>query len=232
MSLLTLVQQAAERCSLSEPSAVVSNTDSNIKLMLRLANEEGEALAERASWQTITKEKTFPTVTSAEQTNSVASDFLWFIPESMFNRDRRRPIYGPLSKQEWQRIQASLVTLVNQGFMFRGDTILISPTPTSAETVAYEYISKNWCQSAASAEQSAWAADDDTGILREDLMALGVVWRFKRARGLDYAEEFNEYERRVITAMQRDGSKERIRTSPAINDRVPYPPQMPETFTL
>ena len=31
----------------------------------------------------------------------------------------------------------------------------------------------------------------------EDLMSLGIEWRYLRAKGFDYSEEFNTYERQV-----------------------------------
>jgi hypothetical protein len=60
----------------------------------------------------------------------------------------------------------------------RGDDVLIAPTATAGDTYAFEYVSLNWCQSAAAAEQAAWAADTDTGILSEELMTDGIVWRY------------------------------------------------------
>lgn len=232
MSLLTIIQTAADRCSLARPTAVTSDTDANIKMMLRLATEEGQSLRDRVDWQEITKEHTFTTVAAAAQTSSVPDDFHRVIPDTMFNRDTNRKVWGPMSPNEWQLIQSSLVTRVDPAFRLRGGTILFSPTPTAGENVYYEYVSKNWCQSSGGTEQSAWAADTDTGILDENMMALGVIWRFKRARGLDYSEEFNEYERRVNHAMQRDGSRPRIYLSEPKNERVPYPPIVPESFTL
>jgi hypothetical protein len=42
-------------------------------------------------------------------------------------------------------------------------------------------------------------------------MTLGLKWRFNRSRGLDYAQEFETYEKRVQDALARDGSRMPIR---------------------
>jgi len=38
-------------------------------------------------------------------------------------------------------------------------------------------------------------------------MVLGLVWRFRKARGFDYAEEFNTFEKEVEQAIMRDGGR-------------------------
>jgi hypothetical protein len=38
-------------------------------------------------------------------------------------------------------------------------------------------------------------------------MTQGVIWRWKAAKGLEYAEDYNKYERLVADQMGRDGGK-------------------------
>jgi len=69
---------------------------------------------------------------------------------------------------------------------------------------AFFFKSKNWCQSSSSVGQQKWAADTDTGLLDEDLMSLGIEWRYLKAKGFDYSEEFVTYERSVQEEMSHD----------------------------
>lgn len=55
------------------------------------------------------------------------------------------------------------------------------------------------------AAQPDWVADTDTGLVDEDLIELGVVWRLARRLGFAYDEEKDEYEREVDKAVARDG---------------------------
>ena len=231
MSLLTICQDAARRIGLTPPDTVISSVESNAIALLGFAQEEGKELARRATWQKITKEATFST-TASDLDYALESDFDWYLPDTMFNRTSNRQVAGPISAAEWQRIQASLVTLVNPGFRFRGGLILISPTPSATETVAYEYMSNQWCESVGGTDQSAWAADTDLPLLNEELHTLGIVWRFKQAKGYDYSEAFRAYETQVTLAMLRDGAKPRLDSSRGSRDRVPLPPQTPETYTF
>ena len=49
---------------------------------------------------------------------------------------------GPLNASDWQFLKAEAATgSRNRFFRTRGDQILIYPTPTAADTIAYEYVS-------------------------------------------------------------------------------------------
>jgi hypothetical protein len=232
MSLITIIQNAADRLSLPRPSAVVLSTDQTVVQLLGLAQQEGKELARAGAWQALTSEKTFITVAQAIQTGALPADFDWIVPDTAFNRTLRRRIAGPLTAEQWQLTLATLVTLVNPAFRIRGGDILITPTPAAGHTVAYEYVAKNWCQSSGGTAQAAWAADSDSAKIDEELHTLGIVWRFKKSKGFDYAEDFATYQIQVKQALNRDGGSPRISTSGASRERVPSAPQTPETLVF
>ena len=82
----------------------------------------------------------------------------------------------------------------------------LDPTPSSTQTIGFEYVSTQFCQSSGGSGQAVWTADTDTGILDETTMEMGVTWRFKAAHGLDYAEDFRQYQLEVRQAVARNGS--------------------------
>jgi hypothetical protein len=63
-------------------------------------------------------------------------------------------------------------------------------------------------------------------------MTLGVVWRFRKAKKLDFADELAVYEREVTDAIMRDGSRPRLSTNRMSNERVPRPPTTPDTLVF
>lgn len=231
MSLLTLVRSACYMLAIPPPSTIYGNGDDTALHLLALSIEEGIALAERHNWQELTTEKTFTTVATAAQTSSIASDFSRMIPETMFNRTSKRRVVGPVSSDEWQQTLASTTTFINPVFRIRGGTILIYPTPTAGQTVAYEYVSKNWCETSGGTGGATWTDDTDVGVLNESLMTLGIVWRFKVSRGMDAAADRQIYEHRLRDAIIRDGSRPRLSSDMVSTDRVPNAPVVPETWT-
>jgi hypothetical protein len=207
MSLLTLIQGACNRLGITRPTAAYSSTDQQIIQLVDLAQQEGIELAKRHTWQVLTTEKTFTSIASETQTGAIPSDFDRIIDDTFFNRSQKRRVKGPLTPQEWQFHKGVVATTIIEAFRIRGSAILIAPTPSAGQTFAYEYVSKNWCESSGGTDQAAWAADTDTGILSEELMTLGLIWRWQRAKGLDYAESFDTYERQLAIATSRDGGK-------------------------
>lgn len=211
MTALSIVQNACAELSLDSPTALFSSTNELHIQMRNLLNREVKELARRHDWTVLQTEKTFTTVAAAVQTSAVPSDFDHIINDTMFNRTTNRKVIGPLSAAEWQREQAGpIYTSVLDAARFRGGDILLTPTPTAGETVAYEYITNLVCTDSGGTGQTAYAADDDLSLLPESVMELGVIWRFKKSKGFDYAEEFNSYEVAVASAIARDGGRKRL----------------------
>jgi hypothetical protein len=223
VSLLTIVAAASLRVGISEPSTVISNTDENVVRMLALANEEGEELANVYRWQRLCTESTFTSVATESQgviTTLAASDFNYLANDTVWNRTVMRQMH-PVTDVEWQLMKARVVSSMPFYFRIRGNTFRVIPTMTAGQTVAFEWYSKNWCSDVTGATtRSAWSVDTDIGILDEGLMKLGLVWRWKRTQGLDYAEDFNAYQLRVQNAASRDGAKQHLRLTTGGSGRL------------
>lgn len=209
MSLLTIVTSACDRIGLPRPSGVVSSTDQQVRQLLVFANQEGNELMKSVPWQELTKEYTFTTVAEYAQPSSMPSDIDRFVNDSIFNRTRMRKLWGPITAQEWQqRIAYPANSTVQWWFRIRGNQIMVHPLPPAGESVYYEYISNQWCQNAAGTTQrTAWGADDDTGIISEELMTLGIVWRFLKHKGLEWQTPYQQYTDQVAKrAVQQEGA--------------------------
>jgi len=217
MSLLTIVQNAATKIGVSRPDTVINNTSDEVGELLSFAKTEGKELMRRFDWQILRKEKTETTVATEEQT-ALPSDFDRFVNETFWNRTRKHPLYGPLTPQQWQRIKTWNSSPVTDSFTYRGNKILINPVPAAGETIAYEYISKNFCQSYALVAQSTWAADTDIGILDEHLMELGLVVRFKMSKGLDAGADLAEYDTQVMIAIGSESPKRTLNMTSCGNE--------------
>jgi hypothetical protein len=62
----------------------------------------------------------------------------------------------------------------------------------------------------AAVEKATYNVDTDQAKLDEELVKLGIVWRWKNIKGLDYAEDFRTYEMQVANSIARDGGKRTI----------------------
>ena len=206
MTALTIVQNACTELGIASPTSCFASTDRVIVQMRNLMNREGELLRDSYPWTRLVTEKTFSTAAQAIQTSAVPADFGWFLNDSMWNRTTGRQIAGPISPSDWQREQVyPSIAAPEASFMFRGGDILITPSPTASQTVAYEYVSKNWAEASGGTDLSRMTADTDVAFLSESLITLGIIWRWRKSKGLDYAEDFRTYEIEKAKAIARDG---------------------------
>ena len=235
MTALSLVQSVAAKLGLTIPGAVFASTDPAIVQLRTLMNEESGILARGGegfdhNWTVLTAEKTFTTVATAIQTSAVATDFGWYIDETMWNRSIRWPCAGPMTPQQWQNVQAVPTGSIRPNFRFIGTTLEIYPTPAAGKTIAYEYVSKYWAAVTGSTTGSltAMTADTDAALIEERLIELGVRWRYLKAKGLDYSEDYRTYQIEVGKAISRDGGR---RTQSLSGTPPPrYRGNLPEAF--
>lgn len=206
MSLLSLMQDVSNELGGFAPTnAVMSSQDPQVKQLLALLNKEGKELARRYEWQALTREAFFQTVGTENQgtVESVAPGFKYIINDTIYNRTRRWQVYGPLSPQQWEKQKAMFALVPFNQYKIMGGQIKFIPVPSVGDDCYFEYQSKNWVQSGAQTSDR-YLNDSDTSFLDEDLLALGLVWRWRAAKGMPYDEDFNTYERQVEQAFAQD----------------------------
>ncbi len=208
-----MVTQVCRRLGLTAPASVSGSSDPGIIQFMGIANEEGQDLASRYPWQGIRKQSTFASVATESQGTMIAlagADFRYILNNIIWNRSLLRPVFGPLNPQEWQALKARNVTGPYTQYIMRGGEMLFIPVPVAGNTIAFEWISRNWVTVALGGTSSTWTADADTGLLDEEIMAQGILWRWQASKGLEYAESYAKYERLVVDAMARDGGKSQL----------------------
>lgn len=212
-TLLSITTAAVDELgNIARPSAVFTSSDRTVQRMVALSNREGKDIVASAQWTILQRLYTFATVNGTQE-YALPSDYSRLLITTEWNRSAATPLIGPLSPEQWQAIESGGVSAVPFGGNYRimrsavsGNSRMfrITPTPTSAQTLGFEYISTNWCASSGGTAQSAWAADTDVTIVDPDLMTLGLIVRFKRAIGLDYASEADEYSNMLATKSAQD----------------------------
>jgi hypothetical protein len=209
MTLLTMINGAQDTIGLPRSTVVIASTDGNVRTLLALAQTEGRELLERFSWPQTQAEATHTTLNAELQgvMTTIAPGFSYIINQTFWNRSLTQPVLGPLSPQEWQHLVARVTTGPYAQYRIQGGNLYGYPAPSAGDEWVFEYQTVNFCQSSVDVAQSAWAADDDTGILDENLMEMGVVWRFKKKNGLDYSEDFRIYEQKLANDTARVGGK-------------------------
>ena len=213
LTLLQLCENVADQVGVARPAAIVGSTDRTAKRMLGLLTLECKLLTERHAWSALNREATI-TTTNGTASYPVESDFDRIIDHTVWDATNYWEMRGSLTPAQWQRAKRSIAAQPTNRRRFRvkWDTVskarevFIDPTPTATgDSLVYEYVSINYCQATGGgALKSAWSVDTDVPLLRDTLVLLGLVWRYRNAVGLPYAEEKNEYEHAVASAIDAD----------------------------
>jgi len=215
MSLLTICQSVLRETGFNNLTAIASSSDENARRLFGLANREGKALMKRHDWTVLQKEHTFSTANGTAN-YALPSDFDRFIKVTGWDRTNYWALQGPITPQEWQLIKSGITqTGPRRRYRIKPSSqtnyIYLDPTPTTTDSLVFEYISNQFCQSSGGTAQSAFAADGDLGIGDfEYLITLGIKWRWLAALGLSYAEERREYDLELERAIARDGDQPKL----------------------
>lgn len=207
-TLLELVQGAAAELRMTIPGLVMSSEDPDGQQWRELAKIEGEELARRHWWEGLMQEATHTTLAAEDQgaiTTIASQGFEAIKPGTVFDRTQQMEILGPVSARDWQTQKGTVSLSPYYKWRIRGGRLLTYPAPAAGQTLAFEYRSKYYCESAGGTGQAAWLADDDVSRLPAHIFRLGLIWRWRSANKLNYAQEHATYEAAISEAITNDG---------------------------
>jgi hypothetical protein len=211
MSLLTLAQHFCERQNLPSPATVYGSTDKQVVQIKALIEEEGNDLSQRGAWQGLINEASHTSLAAEDQgaIATIASNgFRFILNDTIWDRTTLLPVCGPMDSRNWQALKALLSTGPRYLYRIRGGKLLVNPTAVAGESWYFEYVSKNWISDSSGVTfKNYFTADSDLVLLPEELMLMGLRWRWLREKGFDYAELFRIYELQAKDALGRDGGK-------------------------
>lgn len=189
MTVLTLLNRVALQAGVPEFNSVISTTSRTAKEMLVHLHEAGEEVTRRAEWQALYKSMSlaaglttvaFPSdahrLVSGAAIVCAATPFIPFTPVrsiDQFSIVSAQPSSSPF-------------------YFVSGGQIAFAPAVPAGGAVL-RYISQNWITSGIS-DTATISLDGDVPKLSEPLLALGVLWRYKRAKGLGYDDVLSEFE--------------------------------------
>jgi hypothetical protein len=134
------------------------------------------------------------------------SDFEYFVQRTFWDNRYKWALIGPITAQEKQILRYGVVASGPRNkFYIRDGKMWLDPVPAEQFQIAYDYYSNAPVISNGGGMSKVWTSDLDTYNLDEDCFIQGMKWRFLRAKGLDYAEEFMSYQEDVSRTIGRNG---------------------------
>ena len=188
MNIKAILNQALSEAGFREEESFFVSPSKEAKQLAALANRELNFL-QKENWQELIKTHAVAMTTS--ETYSLPSDYRQYVFDTAFTEDRKA--WFPISPEKWSYDEARDTISGRAPEIRIIDGQLAIRNPGDGVTLRLEYISKNAVlDTDGTTYKERFEADSDTFVLNDDLLILGVLWRFKKAKGLDFQAELAE----------------------------------------
>jgi hypothetical protein len=202
VALLTSATRVADEVGLTRPTALAASSDQLARQMFALANATLEELSEK-DWPILVERYEFNTVVDQAE-YSLPADFKRQIADTAYLASAYYEMRGSLTPAEWERRRSGLPSYIGR-YRYRvfGNPLQLhmTPAPQTVESVVLEYISNKLATDVNGAPVELYTSDTDVSVVPEELVRMGLKWRIKHAKGLDYSEDYNRYDSACKTRM-------------------------------
>jgi hypothetical protein len=220
-SVLGIVQSFCRSYAQPVPAAINGSSDAGALQLREMLQEVGDFCHEYTNWEYAIRDTTWTSV-AAEEQGAIATlfpdDCSQLIESTIWNRDERELIQGPVSPQEWAAFQANFMSPNKRCYVARR-RLYIWPAPEAGQTYSGIYKSRQWLVSVSGTSKSYITADDDFPLLPVTLMKQGLVFYWKRAKELPYAVE----EARFMDMLSDLGSQNMMRETLQMDNQARAP---------
>jgi len=203
MSLLSICKNVLAETGWPVLSTIASNSDATAQQIFAIANGELRALSEMFSWPQLEVEYSFPTV-AGQAVYLWPPDFRVLAPQSVFDKNQYYELKGSTGMQFWELLKYGKLSSLGRArfrvtYPLGVPGIEMTPAPTGSTGMVAVYYSKDFARDANGASVPLYTNDGDVAKVPERYVELGVKWRFRRAKGLDYSAELAEYNNTIQT---------------------------------
>lgn len=184
-NLIEIAKNVAPRIGLKIPTRISGSTDREAVEILEYLNAVGEDLTRRVDWGVLTKKAMLPGTSNPDSLLiSMGLQRLAQLTAVMYGGS----IVRPLTRAEWNTITP--VEGAPRYYLLEGQQISLHPFLATGDSASVTYQTINWCDNGS----NEFRFDEDQPLIPSELFELGLVYRWKRQKGLPYTDFEAEYE--------------------------------------
>lgn len=195
MTLLTVAQRVADAVGLPRPASVAGSTDQLARQMFSLANDTLEELG-KMDWPQLDTAYSFNTVVD-QTAYALPAGYARFATDTAFITSEYYSLRGSLTPKEWAIRRNGMSQMVGR-LRYRvfgyPQMLQFVPAPQTVQNITIEYLSNLLVIGSDDVRRTLYSEDSDMSVVPEELVRKGLKWRIKHAKGLDYSQDFNDYE--------------------------------------
>jgi hypothetical protein len=220
-TLLTICQDAIEGVlENAVPSTIVGNSSPTAVLLKNCAQDVGRALERDYKWQALKKSYTFAT-SDGVTAYDLPEELRRFANMTIYSSTDQWPLIN-VSDARWRELQSGIVvSSIRFQFSVFANQINVNPAPDATSVnIVFDYYTKYFCESSAGTGLDRWTADTDVPRLDDNLMTLGIRYRYLARQGLPYEEEKGEF-LSAISSLRADDRPQDIIDVGIVPSRLP-----------
>ncbi len=199
-NILEMCQEAADIAATQRPNDLFETNVQHNAIFLSIAKNELDGLMRYGNWQMLSKKGEF--LTQKGKTfypfEEIVPDFYALIHNTMYIKGENEEVIGSLNEEEW--MSEKHVKYAKNDFCFKIDNngFRFSSMPEKNIKIVFLYQSNAVCVDAKTGEEkSTLTKNTDIPIFDKYVVKLGIIWRWLKRSGLDYEEEYNEYQKEL-----------------------------------
>lgn len=212
MTILSVCKDAAVKLNRAQPTTLFSTSDTFAAELLLAAKETAESLVkEEHDWRALTLMQTCQGDASTT-VFPLPSDYERMIKDAKLHslRFRNATFRAARDLDEWLFFKDNLLVGSPGNWVILNGSVQVFPPMPVDDTARFFYISNYYALSAVNARQATFQADTDTFAIDERLLRLGVIWRWRADKRLEYAEDLKNYEIAKMAIMGKDKGSQAI----------------------
>lgn len=214
-SILEICQEVADLAATKRPQDLFNPASQQDAIFLSTAKSALDSLLRYGDWQELTKEGILRTSGKKDKylMEEVCPDFYSILNNTIYVKDGNEKLIGAITPQDWMREKYFNEASSNTKFIIQNGMIKFLTPPADGIKIVFQYRSDVVCLDAKNGymEKSSITQNSDIPVFDEYLVKLGILWRWLKRNGMDYSEEYNEYEREI---------KKKFASSMAIKDII------------
>ena len=223
-NILQLCQEVSSLACTQKPLDLFDEDSQQESLFLNLAKDTLSSLVAYGDWQELIKEGVLKT--RARKTDYLVSDFCpdfySLVNNTIFIKDQTEKVIGSLTPEQYMKEKYFHLDSCRIKFKIQNGCFRFLSQPPADLKIVFQYRSAVVATDETGEEKTELSANTDIPVFDPYLVKLGILWRWYKRNGMDYTEEFNEYEREV---------KKRFAGSLAVKDIHLSCPLNPEGLT-
>lgn len=196
-NILEICQEVADITATQRPTDLFDKNAQHCAIFLSVAKNELDSLMRYGDWQDLTKEASLKTVPykTVYPIDQIVPDFYALLNNTIYIRDTAERLIGSITPEQWMREKYFDCPDANVRFKIQNNAIKFLTPPPAGVKIVFQYRSDTVCTDAKTGEEKpVLTKNTDIPVFDKYLVKLGITYRLLKRNGMDYTEEYNEYQ--------------------------------------